>query len=58
MVKIKNIEALYKRHSNQKVETPPPAVWDRIEGSLKAVQPGDVPFGFGVRPVLQLFLLV
>ena len=39
MVKIKDIEEIYKRHSNQKLETPPPAVWDRIEASLNAAQP-------------------
>ncbi len=39
MVKLKNIEETYKRHSIQKLETPPPAVWDRIEASLNAPKP-------------------
>ncbi len=38
MVKLKNIEETYKRHSMQKLETPPPAVWDRIEASLDTLQ--------------------
>jgi hypothetical protein len=39
MVKMKNIEDIYKRHSTHKLETPPPAVWDRIDASLNAAQP-------------------
>lgn len=39
MVKMSKIEESYKRHSVQKLETPPPAVWDRIDASLNAAQP-------------------